>query len=138
METFRVESVRIEATFEKAFEYVAEPTNLLAWTHAFKAVRKGMATLATPAGSLEIGLKVESSRSEGTIDWHMTFPDGKVASAYSRLVPESNEHCVFSFVLLAPPIPLEQLEGTLNDQAHILRLELAKLKTILSGRAPSI
>jgi len=54
METFGVESVRIEATFEKAFEYVAEPTNLLAWTHAFKAVRKGMATLATPAGSVRL------------------------------------------------------------------------------------
>ena len=138
METFRVESVRIEATFDKTFEYIAEPANLLAWAHAFKAVRNGMATLATPAGSVEIGLKVESSRSKGTIDWHMTFPDGKAASAYSRLVPESNGHCVFSFVLLAPPVPLEQLEGTLNEQAHILRLELTNLKAILNGRTPSI
>jgi hypothetical protein len=47
-----------------------------------------------------------------------TFPDGKVASAYSRLVPQSNEDRVFSFVLLAPPVPLEQLEGMLNEQAH--------------------
>jgi len=137
METFRVESVRLETTFERAFEYVAEPANLLAWTHAFKAVQNGRAILTTPAGSVEVGLKVKSSRSEGTIDWHMTFPDGKVASAYSRLVPESNGHSVFSFVLLAPPVPLEQLEGTLNQQAQILRQELAKLKAILSEPASS-
>ncbi len=77
METFRVESVRLETTFERAFEYVAEPANLLAWTHAFKAVQNGRAILTTPAGSVEVGLKVKSSRSEGTIDWHMTFPAEK-------------------------------------------------------------
>jgi hypothetical protein len=137
MESFRVESVRIETPFGRAFEYIAEPANLVAWTHAFKAVQNGSAILATPTGSVEIKLKVNSSRSEGTIDWHMTFPEGNVASAYSRLVPESNGHSVFSFVLLAPPAPMEQLEGTLNDQAEILRQELAKLRAILSKPAPS-
>lgn len=132
MDTFRVESVIISANFARAFDYIAEAANLPNWTHAFKAVRNGTAILATPAGSVEIRLKVKSSRSEGTIDWHMHFPDGKVAFAYSRLVPGPNEHCVFSFVLLAPPVPLEELEGTLDEQAHILRQELATLKGILN------
>jgi hypothetical protein len=88
--------------------------------------------MATPAGAVEVGLRVKGSASEGTIDWHMTFPDGNVAMAYSRLVPESAEYSIYSFILMAPPVPLEQLEGTLNQQAHILRDELTKLNAILS------
>jgi hypothetical protein len=132
MDSFKVESVRIKATPEKAFRYVADPKNLPQWTHAFKGVLNGKAIMATPAGAVEVGLRVMASASEGTIDWHMTFPDGGVASAYSRVIPESAEYSIYSFVLMAPPVPLEQLEGTLNQQAHILREELTKLSAILS------
>jgi hypothetical protein len=88
--------------------------------------------MATPAGAVEVGLRVKGSASEGTIDWHMTFPDGNVATAYSRLVPDSGDCSIYSFVLMAPPVPLERLEGALNQQAHILREELTKLNAILS------
>jgi hypothetical protein len=57
-----------------------------------------------------------------------------VARAYSRVVPEGKGHSVFSFVLLAPPVPLERLEGTLNQQAQTLREELTRLSSIL-GKA---
>lgn len=132
MTTFRVESVRLGTTLEKAFPYIADPQNLPRWTHAFKAVRDGKAILETPAGAVEIGLTVAASAPHGTIDWHMTFPNGEGASAFSRLVREAGEHCIYSFVLLAPPVPLEQLEGTLNEQTHILREELTKLSFILA------
>lgn len=132
MDSFKVESVRIKTTPEKGFRYISDPKNLPQWTHAFKGVLNGGAIMATPAGTVEVALRVEGTASEGTIDWHMTFPDGKIATAYSRLVPESNEYSIYSFILMAPPVPLEQLEGTLNHQAHILREELAKLNTILS------
>ena len=133
MENYRIESVRIPADFEKVFNYVANPANLPEWTHAFKQVKNGKAVLATPAGSVEIGLKTESSPSKGTIDWHMTMPDGTVASAFSRLIRESSDHCIFTFVLMAPPVPLEALEGTLNQQAVILKEELATLRRTLTA-----
>lgn len=132
MDSFKVESVRIKTTFEKAFRYISDPKNLVHWTHAFKGVRNGKARMATPAGTVEVGLRVKGSASEGTIDWHIAFPDGKAATAYSRLVPESAEYSIYSFILMAPPIPLEQLEGALNQQVHILREELTKLNAILS------
>jgi hypothetical protein len=131
MTAFKVESLRIATTLEKAFQYIADPKNLPQWTHAFKAVSNGNAIMATPAGAVEVGLKVTASASAGTIDWHMTFANGSVASAFSRLVPEAKDHCIYSFILLAPPVPLEQLEGTLNQQAQILREELTKLSEIL-------
>ena len=133
MDSFKVESVRIKTTPEKAFRYISDPKNLPQWTHAFKAVLNGKAIMATPAGAVEVGLRVKGTASEGTIDWQMTFTDGSVTTAYSRLVPESAEYSIYSFILMAPPLPLEQLEGALNQQAHILREELAKLNAILSG-----
>lgn len=132
MDSFRVESVVIKTEREKAFRYISDPKNLPEWTSAFKHVQDGKATMATPAGALDVGLRVTASASEGTIDWHMTFPDGSGGSAYSRVIPESGGSCIYSFMLMAPPVPLEQLEGTLNQQAHILREELTKLSAILS------
>jgi hypothetical protein len=133
MDAFRVESVRIKAPIDRVFEYIAAPQNLPEWTHAFKSVHNGKAFMVTPAGQVEVNLKVNSSRSEGTIDWYMRFPDGNEAAAYSRLVPESSESCVYSFVLLAPPVPLAQLEGALNQQVEILKKELKRLNEILDS-----
>jgi hypothetical protein len=133
MEAFKVESVRIKAPIDRVFEYIAAQQNLPKWTHAFKSAGNGKALMATPAGKVEVDLKVKSSRAEGTIDWHMRFPDGNEAAAYSRLVPESSEACVYSFVLLAPPVPLAQLEGALSQQVEILREELKKLSQILGS-----
>jgi hypothetical protein len=42
---------------------------------------------------------------------------------------------VYTFVLLPPPVPLEQLEGALEQQSHTLKEELARLKTLLEKGA---
>ncbi|PYU38105.1 MAG: hypothetical protein DMG54_31185 [Acidobacteria bacterium] len=131
MDTFRVESVQIKAAFDKAFDYIAAPENLPKWTHAFKSVCDGKAVMATPAGSVEVGLRINSSKDQGTIDWRMMFQDGSEAVACSRLVEQLRETCVYSFVLFAPPVPLAQLEGVLDDQVEILQEELKSLRQIL-------
>lgn len=131
MNTYRIESIRLKVPARKAFSYVANPANLSKWTSAFKSVKNGQAVMATPLGSVEVELRVMASEAQGTVDWQMTFPDRTVACAYSRVVPEANGHSVFSFVLLAPPVPLEQLEGALNQQAQTLREELTRLSSIL-------
>ena len=133
MKTFDIQSIEINAHFEKAFAYLSDPHNLPSWTAAFKRVRDGRALTVTEAGQVEIRLEVDVSRAHGTVDWIMTFPDATVARAYSRLV-DNDGKCIYSFVLMPPPVPLEQLEGALEQQAHTLQEELSVLRSKLEGR----
>jgi len=127
MRDFDVQTVEIDAPFDVAFGYVADPRTLPEWTHAFRSVSDGRATLVTPRGALAIGLEVRASRESGTVDWTMTFPDGSVGRAFSRLVAREGR-TLYSFVLLAPPVPLQQVEGALAEQSRILREELKALQ----------
>ena len=133
MKTFHVEALEINSPFDKTFSYIAEARNLPAWTSAFKTISDGQALMQTPEGAVEVALTVNASREQGTVDWVMTFPDGSVATAYSRIVDAGKDRSIYSFILMAPPVPLEQLEGTLEQQSHILREELARLSAILGG-----
>lgn len=132
MKTFDVQTVEINAPFEKVFNYIAEPRNLPEWTNAFKEASNGQARLETPNGNVDVVLKVGASREQGTIDWTITFPDESVATAFSRVISKQDGKSIYSFVLMAPPVPLEQLEGALDAQSEILRKELSKLTGILS------
>ena len=125
---FDVQSIAIDAPFDKVFSYIADPKNLPKWT---KADEKS-ALMVTPNGQLQVGLKTEASREQGTIDWHMTMPDDTVASAFSR-VTSNGKGSVYTFVLMAPPVPIEQVEGTLQQQKELLRQELGNLQRILGG-----
>lgn len=131
VKTFDVQTVEIRAPFDTTFNYIAEARNLPAWTHAFKEVSDGRAVMQTPAGSVEIEVEVRSCPSQGTIDWIMIFPDGAQAKAHSRVVAAGENLSLFSFILTPPPVPLEQLEGALEQQSRILSEELAKLAAIL-------
>ncbi|MGH7494334.1 MAG: SRPBCC family protein [bacterium] len=131
MKSFEVQSIEIEAPFAKAYDFIADANNLPVWTEAFKSVANGRAQLATPNGSVEIGLRVHDARAVGAIDWEMTFPDGSVAWAYSRVIPAPNDRSIYSFILMPPPMPLERLEGALERQSQTLRKELSRLAEIL-------
>ncbi len=134
MQKFDVQSIQLAAPTRRVFDFIADPCNLPRWAQAFKKVSDGRAILQTPNGTTEVDLKVEASEKQGTIDWIMKFPDGTVARACSRVIPLSAEDNVYSFVLLPPPVPLEHLEGTLEQQSRTLKEELASLKTILERR----
>jgi hypothetical protein len=47
----------------------------------------------------------------GVVDWHMLFPDGVRASAHSSLLDLGEGRFAYAFVLSAPPVALEQVEG---------------------------
>ena len=126
MNTFDVQSIEISAPFSAAFRYIADPANLPEWTQAFKHVSDGHATMETAEGAVQVGLRVQASEPHGTIDWMITFPDGAVAKAASRVTPHC-ERSIYTFVLEAPPVPLERLEGALAEQSRILATELATL-----------
>src|SRR4026207_1666830 len=110
MSTFDVQSIEISAPFSAAFRYIADPANLPEWTHAFKDVSEGQATMETPAGALQVGLRVQASEPHGTIDWVITFPDGGIAKAASRVTPHG-DGSIYSFALEARPVPPDGPRG---------------------------
>ncbi|MCI0693977.1 SRPBCC family protein [candidate division KSB1 bacterium] len=134
MKTFDVQTIAINAPFEETFGYIAEAHNLPRWTSAFKSVSNGRAVMQTANGSVEIEVAVNAAREQGTIDWIMAFPDGNMAKAYSRVVNLGTHGSLYSFILMAPPVPLEELEGALEQQSQTLREELSRLRAILERR----
>lgn len=124
---FDVQSIGIDANYKDVFEFVSKPKNLPLWTNAFAKADDKTAILVTPQGQLPIGLKTIISTELGTVDWIMKMPDGSVGKAYSR-VSENGASTIYSFTLLAPPVPLEQIEGALAAQKELLAKELIDLK----------
>jgi hypothetical protein len=131
MQGFDLQGIALDLPADAAFAFIADPSNPPVWTHAFTSVSPGRAVLRTPQGEVEIGLATEASQPLGTIDWRMTFPDGSVAAAWSRVVALRHDRCAYTFVLTLPPLPLEQLEGALEAQALVLAQELATLQRTL-------
>ena len=135
MRTFDVQGIEIKVPASELLAFIANPTHLPRWTHAFASVSDGSALLRTPNGEVRIGLGVHESAPEGTVDWVMTFPDGSVATAFSRVVAVGRDRSIYSFILTPPPVPLERLEGALEAQARTLAEELQRLKEVLEHDA---
>jgi hypothetical protein len=123
MKSHDVRSIEIEVSFEDAVKYISDASKLPEWTRAFQAVRDGRATMVTPAGTVEVDLRVDFSAACGLIDWTMTFPDRTSTKAFSRVVPISSHSVAYVFVLTVPPLQLERLEGALetNNRKHFAR-----------------
>jgi uncharacterized protein YndB with AHSA1/START domain len=133
MKPYDVQSVMIERPPEVVFGYVADPKNLPAWTSAFKSANRSEAVLKTPQGEVAIALETVAVAAAGSVDWHMTFPDGSDGWAHSRVVARTPASSIYTFVLHAPPVPLERLEGALEAQKATLAQELIRLKEHLEA-----
>ena len=133
MRMFDVQGVEIVATRAKVFEFLRKPGNLQQWAHAFVSAEEGRARLETPTGAVDVGLDVSADAETGTVDWRLRFPDGGVGIAQSRVTETTRGTCIYSFVLHAPPVALEQVEGALEAQSATLRSELATLKSLMEG-----
>ena len=133
MKNFDVQSIGLTVSANVAFDYISQPSNLPKWTNAFSRADATTADLVTPNGEVPIKLQTVVSRDAGSVDWLMTFPDGSTGAAYSRITPNGDNEAIYSFVLMAPPVPLEALEGALEAQKGILSGELEELKGILAA-----
>jgi Polyketide cyclase / dehydrase and lipid transport len=134
MRTFDVQGIEIEAEPTRVFAFISDPRNLPRWARAFRAADQERATLETPRGAVDIALRTRACRDAGSVDWELQFPDGTIGLAQSRVTPTTRGTCIYSFVLHAPPGPLEQLEGALAQQSVTLREELATLKGLMESR----
>lgn len=133
MKTYDVQEIELAVPARSAFALIANPARLPEWARAFESADDRSAVLRTPEGAVRIGLQVDARAEAGTVDWAMTFADGSVGRAHSRVVPLSEGHCAYTFVLHAPPVPLEAIEGALEAQRAILTDELRRLKALLEG-----
>ena len=131
MRMFDVQGIEICAQRAQVFEFVRNPTNLPRWAHAFVSAGEDRARLETPVGAVDVGLGVAANAETGTVDWRLAFPDGSVGVAQSRVTESPRGTCIYTFVLHAPPVALEQVEGALEAQRALLQSELARLKSLM-------
>jgi hypothetical protein len=132
---YDVQNVLIEASPDTVFDFIVDPRNLPKWAKGFRSATETTAVLATPDPTgevveIEVGARVDADRERGTVDWHLTMPDGSVGSSYSRITPNGDD-AVYTFVLMAPPVRLEQVEGALSAQIKQLAKELVALQEVL-------
>jgi hypothetical protein len=128
---FDVQGIEITAQRRTVFEFLKEPANLPLWAHAFVSAGAGRARLETPAGAVDVALDVSADADTGVVDWRLEFPDGGVGVAHSRVTESTRGTCIYSFVLHAPPVALEHVEGALEAQRVLLQSELATLKSLM-------
>jgi hypothetical protein len=131
MRMFDVQGIEIMAPSRKVFEFLREPANLPQWAHAFVSAEKDGARLETPAGAVDVGLSVSADAETGVVDWRLVFPNGSVGVAQSRVTETTRGTCIYSFVLHAPPVALEHVEGALDAQRALLQSELTTLKSLM-------
>src|SRR5262245_28440670 len=131
MRMFDVQGIEIMAPAAKVFEFVKQPVNLPQWAHAFVSATDDRARLETPHGVVDIGLHVSADAESGVVDWRLSFPDGAVGIAQSRVTETTRGTSIYSFVLHAPPVALEEVEGALEAQRTLLQSELAALKSLM-------
>jgi hypothetical protein len=128
---FDVQGIEIAAPHRKVFEFLRDPLTLPRWAHAFTSVGNGRARLETAAGAMDVGLEVAANPDAGVVDWRLAFPDGSVGIAQSRVTETTRGTCIYSFVLHAPPVALEHVEGALDAQRALLQSELETLKSLM-------
>ena len=97
MRMFDVQGIEITAPHRKVFECLREPTNLPRWAHAFVSAGNGLARLETPAGAVDVGLDVLANADSGVVDWRLTFPDGTVSLAQSRVTETTRGTCILEW-----------------------------------------
>lgn len=131
MKMFDVQAVEIAVARQTVFEFVRDPGNLPKWAHAFVTAGPGRARLETPAGAVDVELGVMANAETGTVDWRLAFPDGTIGLAQSRVTETARGTSIYSFVLHAPPVALELVEGALEAQGVQLTSELATLKSLM-------
>ncbi|MEM8889459.1 MAG: SRPBCC family protein [Bacteroidota bacterium] len=132
--TFEIVSIGIQANPDRVFDYVADGKNLPKWTDFFKEADDTSAIIVTSKGELKVGMQAVLNKELGVIDTILEMPDGSKNHSWSRVTgnKDGNES-VFSFTLVAPPLPPDAMAKFLAGQKAQMEEELRTLKSILEN-----
>ena len=114
----------------KVFEFLREPGESAALGPCVRVGRRRSRPARDTRGSRRCWLEVSADAETGTVDWRLAFPDGSVGIAQSRVTETTRGTCIYSFVLHAPPVALEQVEGALEAQSVTLQLRAGDVEIV--------
>jgi hypothetical protein len=134
VQTFDVQATELEASYEKAFKYIADPANLSQWTLGLTEADDTTALIKRPEGKIKIGFSTKANFELGTIGWQMSMPNGSTAIAYSRLMKLANGNVMYSFTFSVDPSTTEKVQEHVETQAKVITQELSNLRTLLAAK----
>jgi uncharacterized protein YndB with AHSA1/START domain len=127
-------AVTIEAPPARVLSVVADPTTMPRYAAGFARSVTPDGTGGWIADTIRGRLRlVPEVRAEaGTVDFHLTAPDGSESTVFTRVVP-SGPGSEFTFTLLLPDAATD---AAVAAQATILEQELAALRDLCEREGP--
>jgi hypothetical protein len=84
------QTITIDAPRADVFAFVADATNLPRWAPNFATtVRPDGDGWIVGQGGSEVRLRLEAAAELGTVDLHVTPPDGRTRTVYGRVLPNA-------------------------------------------------
>ena len=127
-------TIRIDTPTEAAFAFVADAAKLPVWAIGFaKAIeRDADGWLVTLAGGDRVGLRIDSDRATGIVDYVMLPSPGVEAPAHTRVMPHGDGTLYAFSMHQTPDIP----DAVFDAQIAELERELTVLKAHLETACP--
>jgi hypothetical protein len=126
-------TIAIHAKPSKVVDFLADPQNLPRWAVGFaKAVRREAERWIVTTGGGEMGIRIETDRKLGVVDFFMSPTPGVEGLAASRVVP-APDGVEYVFTQFQPPdMPDDIFAKNVQALAH----ELTVLKALLEIECP--
>jgi Polyketide cyclase / dehydrase and lipid transport len=131
------QTVSIDSPADRAFAFVADPSNLPRWAIGFakdvnQVKQGGDLGYVVTTGQGEVPLRVATDARLGVVDFHMTVADGADAVARSRVLPRGDGAEYVFTQFQAPGMADAVFEGQVAALGH----ELVALKALLEVECP--
>lgn len=127
------QAVSIEAAPSRVLDLVADPENLPRWAVGFaRGIRRDGDRWIVSTGDGEVGLRIQTDRAAGTVDFHLEPAPGLEALAASRVIPRGmNSEYVFT-QFQSPGMPDDTFQASIKALGH----ELKVLKALAEVQCP--
>ena len=121
------QTITIEAPRANVFAFLADAANLPRWAPNFAtAVRPDGDGWIVEQGGSEVRLRLEASAELGTVDLHVTPPDGRTRTAFGRVLPNAGG-AEFLFTMFHSD---SRSDADIARQSAEVREELRLVKTL--------
>jgi len=121
------QTITIEAPRANVFAFLADAANLPRWAPNFAtAVRPDGDGWIVEQGGSEVRLRLEASAELGTVDLHVTPPDGRTRTVFGRVLPNAGG-AEFLFTMFHSD---SRSDADIARQSAEVREELRLVKTL--------